>query len=803
MLLTFFVFLSGLSFSQTIKPSGASVTLFFEKVYLFTDRDHYTPGDDIWYSSFLVNAQTNVLTESSSNLYVELISPASKIIDRKMIRLDKGLGRGDFKLGDSIPSGTYRLRAYTNWMRNFGDKFLFEKNLTVYSPDETVSKAVSSAKSDRINFFPEGGSMVEGVSGIIAFKAESNRGKGLGATGNIQAEDGTVITALNTSFNGMGRFLLQPEPGKKYRAVGTYSSGKSFNIELPSALVAGYGLYVRQGDSIFTVTIKTNEKTYASLAKKEVAVVIKNKGKLVSTLVLPLSAVQSSFQIPKQGLPPGISSITVYDSAGRPNCERLIFIEGTERVILDLTSNKAAYTAKEKAAVRIKALDEKGQPVKARLSLSVVDAGLIPEDTQGNIVTYLHLQSELKGDIENAAQYFDPKNESRRSQLDLLLLSSGWRDFLWKQLADENLRIAYNPEKGVSVTGRVETKFSAKPVPNSNITLTASGARGNKLFVTQTDESGKFYVDGINLYGYQPVKITSVNSKAVKQGIVFVDTVSVGLLPSIKPLEIESEALLGSDRVAEIDRRKNLLKRQSLSDTLQLNEVVIKSQKKSLILRDMILTDFGYKEEEFVINPSDHDYTDLRHFLTHRLNYNSAVVSDNIRTNRDSGTTEMKPTYPRLIVNNREMPYTDQDAPELIKDYIDVYFGLRMSDVKYVKVKRMVGIDTYSGGSKEVYVVYINVNMNAIGGSEVGVLTRDVQGYYDARVFYEPNYTTPSTRPDVRSTIHWQPLINTNHLGEAAISYFNADPKSKIKVIAEGISDKGVPFSGILNYEVR
>ena len=61
-----------------------------------------------------------MLTDHSGNLYAELLSPGLEILEQKIIRLDKGTGSGDFRLGDSLPSGTFLVRAYTNWMRNFG-----------------------------------------------------------------------------------------------------------------------------------------------------------------------------------------------------------------------------------------------------------------------------------------------------------------------------------------------------------------------------------------------------------------------------------------------------------------------------------------------------------------------------------------------------------------------------------------------------------------------------------------------------------------------------------------------------------
>jgi hypothetical protein len=77
-------------------PGIDSLTLI-EKVYLHTNSTNYFPGDDIWFKAYLINAANTLLSNHSSNLHVELISPSSKIIDSGIIRLDGGLGNGVIK----------------------------------------------------------------------------------------------------------------------------------------------------------------------------------------------------------------------------------------------------------------------------------------------------------------------------------------------------------------------------------------------------------------------------------------------------------------------------------------------------------------------------------------------------------------------------------------------------------------------------------------------------------------------------------------------------------------------------------
>lgn len=129
-----------------------------EKVYLHTDRDCYYPGDDIWFKAYLIDASYRLLSNHSNNLHVELISPASKIIDSHIIRLNEGLGNGDFRLPENLKSGRYRLRAYTNYMRNFDDQLFFNKDITIINSSDNVEVFFDNTKYIKnkleISFFP-------------------------------------------------------------------------------------------------------------------------------------------------------------------------------------------------------------------------------------------------------------------------------------------------------------------------------------------------------------------------------------------------------------------------------------------------------------------------------------------------------------------------------------------------------------------------------------------------------------------------------------------------------------------------
>ena len=194
-----------------------------EKVYLHTDRTYYFPGDDLWFKAYLIDATDRLLSNHSNNLHVELISPVSKIVDSKTIRLEDGLGNGDFQLSDGLRSGRYKLRAYTNYMRNFSDQLFFTKEIIVINSTDEKDKIADEVNyvenKVTISFFPEGGSLVDNVSSIVAFKATNSLGKGCDIAGKIYSSNGDLITKFKSTHLGMGSFLLKPLPGLSYYSI--------------------------------------------------------------------------------------------------------------------------------------------------------------------------------------------------------------------------------------------------------------------------------------------------------------------------------------------------------------------------------------------------------------------------------------------------------------------------------------------------------------------------------------------------------------------------------------------------------
>jgi hypothetical protein len=79
-------------------------------------------------------------------------------------------------------------------------------------------------------------------------------------------------------------------------------------------------------------------------------------------------------------------------------------------------------------------------------------------------------------------------------------------------------------------------------------------------------------------------------------------------------------------------------------------------------------------------------------------------------------------------------------------------------------------------------------------------------GFTTAREFYAPKYDTPSPEhefKDFRSTLYWQPYIQTDTNGKATVSFWNSDAKTNINIVAEGVAQKGGVAVASCVYEVK
>jgi TonB-dependent SusC/RagA subfamily outer membrane receptor len=774
-----------------------NVQLPFEKVYLHLDRTFYTSHDDIWFKAYLIDAVTDKLSNTSNNLYVELISPGSEIIKRLCIRLDKGLGIGDFHLGDSIPSGKYQVRAYTNWMRNFGEVFFFKKEIDVENLIglKTDVKPQVSREGIDVRFFPEGGQLIQDVYEIVGFKAITSDGYGCNVKGKVISSDGDTVDSFESNHLGMGSFSFISKKGKTYVAMGTSSNGIKFRTDLPVASKKGFALKVTEFDKDnLWVTIKTNQEMLSQCKNQELILAGTSHGNLFVTAKIKVKALLNSVAVPKSAFPEGIARITLEDTLGKPYCERLFYISGNKSYSLTIEADKKVIVPRQKVTLKISARDTSGNPVSAFLSLSAVNEdGLQKEVGKSNILSYFNLESEIRGVIEQPSYYFDPAAPDRLKALDNLLLTQGWRDFVWKYLSDTTIKINYPIEKGLSVSGRLRRLMVDKPIANANIYMGMFGDAKPSIYFTKTDSTGKYYFDGLNFTGQRTVVISATNKNNRSQGWISLDSL-FSLPPNVLYSPIYKNELQNSEASEfkqEVIRKYNILKKYHLTDTIPLNEVVIQANRPAQAAEDDHFRLYGTPDYSLTVTDQYSSYRDVFQLIQGRVAGLSIIgmypsISFSMRGSQGTPLFLLD-GMPVDIDVIASVPVPDIDKVEVLKDGASLaIFGSRGGN-------GVISVFTKTGHPGSMKPVFHSINQN-------------VNGFYQARTFYAPKYDIKKPeqeKPDLRTTVYWEPNIITDNQGNAFVSFFNSDDKDVVSIQVEGISESGVPLVGKTNYEVK
>lgn len=106
-----------------------SVPNYSETIYLHTDRDYYISGENLLFKAYLTFNTTEPV--KSKILYVEIVGLNASISHKKAFHIRENAVEGVFTIPDSIASGSFILRAYTNWHLNFDNRYAFYKELII------------------------------------------------------------------------------------------------------------------------------------------------------------------------------------------------------------------------------------------------------------------------------------------------------------------------------------------------------------------------------------------------------------------------------------------------------------------------------------------------------------------------------------------------------------------------------------------------------------------------------------------------------------------------------------------------
>lgn len=124
----------GITLSYGQNTSRTLNTIPSEKIFVHQNSASLISGEYIYYKLYCINTKTNTLSDISKVAYLKIINSNKNIVLEQKISLSKGQGQGDIFIPTSIPSGNYKLIAYTQWMVNNKEGNYFQNDITIINP---------------------------------------------------------------------------------------------------------------------------------------------------------------------------------------------------------------------------------------------------------------------------------------------------------------------------------------------------------------------------------------------------------------------------------------------------------------------------------------------------------------------------------------------------------------------------------------------------------------------------------------------------------------------------------------------
>ncbi|MGZ5134001.1 MAG: hypothetical protein ACXWCG_02575, partial [Flavitalea sp.] len=234
---------------------------FYEKLFVHTDKTIYLAGELIWFKVYQTNGFVNQPINVSRISYVEILSTDKKPVLQAKIEMNSGTGNGSFLIPSSVQSGNFILRAYTNWMKNFSADRYFEKQITIINPLKRPDWQSPDTLQYSVQFYPEGGNLVQGLKSKVGFRISDQFGTGIDCSGAVIDQNNDTIANFKTARFGIGHFVFSPQHGNTYKTIIAVNN-ITIEKDLPAAYDRGYVMTVIPSENDqMQVVVTTNTAT--------------------------------------------------------------------------------------------------------------------------------------------------------------------------------------------------------------------------------------------------------------------------------------------------------------------------------------------------------------------------------------------------------------------------------------------------------------------------------------------------------------------------------------------------------------
>ncbi|MGI4739008.1 MAG: hypothetical protein ACRYG7_27880 [Janthinobacterium lividum] len=749
-----------------------------EKLYGHLDRPVYAARETMWLKLYAVDGAFHKPLALSAVAYVEVLNSLGQPVLQTQLALRDAICQGALNLPATLPTGRYVVRAYTSWMKNFDPEFYFQTPVTILNTFAASGPAAAApTPSYDVQFFPEGGQLVQGVASRVGFRVADAAGRGQAATGTVRDAQGRAVVPLRTLRAGLGSFEFTPAAGVAYTVEVLLATGQKLTRPLPAAAAQGYVLRLVEASATqlrLHVVAQGMGPAAARLA------LVGHSGQRIATaqVAQPNAQGEADFVLPKAALLPGISHFTVFDSRRQPVAERLYF-RRPRPLALTVAAAQAQYGPRTQVRLRL-ALPPGAALTHASLAVYQLDsltAGPAPAD----ISTVLSLTADLKGAVENPDAYLRDSSQVGQQALDNLLLTHGWSRFRWPAvLAGQPPALPYPPELyGPLVRGQVRTAAGA-PAAGVTTYLAVPG-RAARFYTATSRVDGVVQFEPQHWYGPQTVTLQTDWRRDSTYRLALLSPYSARY--TARPV---APLVLGPALTADLTRRH--VQAQLLHTYFAGHQQVV------LPRRDTVAF-YGRP-------PAQYNLDDFTRFKTLEEVLREYVQGVYWRPRKDGL---------HLLLGDQLHNGMFAEDPLVLLDGVPVFDlpgllafdPLRIQRVAVFTNRYFYGPRSYEG------LLSFTTYKGDMQGFELNphALLEEYEALQGQREFFAPRYETTQQQQspvaDRRNLLHWQPDLTLVPGTPQELTFYTSDQVGRYQVVVQGLAADGQAGSARTVLEVK
>jgi hypothetical protein len=588
----------------------------------------------------------------------------------------------------------------------------------------------------------------------------------------------------------MGKFVLNAKAGETYIATLSTKEGVTRSFTLPVALTSGCVINMKPDvGNRMLLQIHTS----ATYPRENLVVVIQSRG-IVNYVVEDLS---HAIRIPLEKLRSGVAQLSIIDKVSRTVvAQRLFFVRG-KVANATITSNVKKFAPREFVQLDVAVKNSGGSAIKGDFVVSVTDADLLKESKNSdNIFSYMLLNSDLKGHIENPKYYFEADDAIHNAHLDLVMLTHGWRRYnINSILAGKKPFITQPFEREQSISGSIKSTIGK----TRNTSVMIFRNRKEYLGVHDLNSTNRFHITGVDSQDTTIYILQALNKNGSS------DRVRIKVEPQVYPIaptiarEVFHKKTFSSLTEEYMMRSKQTYFEDGGMPVIDIDAVEIVAKRSETYDYSSSLNEFNTVSGDMSRFVSIFDA--LQRFRQLEIDGNNVYVRKSskerspVQDNTNADTSSEDNNYSTVEIDMEDkvdlMPAVYINGSQSDMAMIDAYPMTEVISISYLdKFEAMAAGMSSETGAIVLHVKDINAYQKLLINSMTEVV---VPGYAAPMEFYAPDYAVKNdkSKKDNRTTIAWVPLLQSNSLGDASISFWTADRQSDYRVVIEGITSEG------------